>query len=631
MSGLAVRGKNGELIKLEQLARVKEGVGPRQLSHFMRVRAAQLSAGLAPGFTLGEALDSLERIAKEVLPAGSTVALAGESRELRESGSSLYFAFLLALIVVFMVLASQFESVVHPFTVLMAVPLAVTGALFTLWIAGSTINLYSQIGMILLIGLVTKNSILLVDYTNQLREKGLDTIAALLEAGRIRLRPILMTSVATVMGAVPIALGTRRRLDQPPPAGLRHRGRRGLLHRADALPGAGGLLADGRPAGTRAPVAPGRGRKPGARGRGGMMLLLLAALAGPPEMVADSLPRITLAEALTRSARLDPNYVRALGQVDNAAWARRAARTAMVLPSIAVTTDYSTFSISQFNVGTGAQAKTSATARIDARFDLFTGFRKLADVSRTNADLEGAQAGEEQQRYLTALNTESDFYAVLSGRELLDVSRDRLRPRGGAARGGAGPGGEWRRGPDRLPPAGARAQSRAGGAPAGRSPAPGGAAPAGAAGRHSGRGRCRAARHRPRAGSPHHAPRGDEPGAGAGPRIPGGAGQPALGRGQRPVGPQPVLSPGRAERQFHLVRRALLSQRPVPEHSDPLGEPSPLGQRPAGAGALPRPRRPGSGPRYPRGSRASRGSRRHRGVGGLSDRPGHRRLLVSRA
>jgi multidrug efflux pump len=206
MSGLAVRGKNGELIKLEQLAHVTEGVGPRQLSHYMRVRSAQLSGGLAPGFTLGEALDSLERIASEVLPPGSTVALTGESRELRESGSSLYFAFLLALIVVFMVLASQFESVVHPFTVLMAVPLAVTGALFTLWIAHSSINLYSQIGMILLIGLVTKNSILLVEYTNQLRAKGMEVTAALLEAGRVRLRPILMTSVAVVMGAVPIAL-----------------------------------------------------------------------------------------------------------------------------------------------------------------------------------------------------------------------------------------------------------------------------------------------------------------------------------------------------------------------------------------------------------------------------------------
>jgi len=206
MSGLAVRGRNNELIKLDQLAKVSEGVGPRSLSHFMRVRASQLSAGLAPGFTLGEALDSLERIAKEVLPAGSTVALAGESRELRESGTALYFAFLLALIVVFMVLASQFESLIHPFTVLMAVPLAVTGAVFTLALANSSLNLYSQIGMILLIGLVAKNSILLVDYTNHLRARGMDTTAALLEAGRVRLRPILMTSVAVVMGAIPIAL-----------------------------------------------------------------------------------------------------------------------------------------------------------------------------------------------------------------------------------------------------------------------------------------------------------------------------------------------------------------------------------------------------------------------------------------
>jgi len=207
MSGLSVRGRDGELIKLEQLAAVKEGVGPRTLSHYMRVRSADISAGLAAGFTLGEALDSLQQIASEVLPSGSTVALGGELRELSESGSSLYFAFLLALVVVFMVLASQFESIVHPFTVLMAVPLAVTGAIFTLWIAGSSINLYSQIGMILLIGLVTKNSILLVEYTNQLRLRGMETMAALLEAGRIRLRPILMTSVATIMGAVPIALG----------------------------------------------------------------------------------------------------------------------------------------------------------------------------------------------------------------------------------------------------------------------------------------------------------------------------------------------------------------------------------------------------------------------------------------
>jgi multidrug efflux pump len=207
MTGLYLRGRGGELVKLEALATVQEGVGPRELNHFNRVRSATLTASLAPGFTLGAAIDSLNRIAAEVLPAGSSTALAGESRELEESGSSLYFAFVLALVVVFMVLASQFESLVHPFTVLLAVPLAVTGAIFTLQLAGSTINVYSQIGMILLIGLVTKNSILLVEYINQLKERGMATIDAALEAGRIRLRPILMTSVATVMGAVPIALG----------------------------------------------------------------------------------------------------------------------------------------------------------------------------------------------------------------------------------------------------------------------------------------------------------------------------------------------------------------------------------------------------------------------------------------
>jgi multidrug efflux pump len=207
MTGLYLRGRGGELVKLEALATVSEGVGPRELNHFNRVRSATLTASLAPGFPLGAAIDSLNRIAAEVLPKGSSTALSGESRELEESGSSLYFAFVLALVVVFMVLASQFESLVHPFTVLLAVPLAVTGALFTLKLAGSTINVYSQIGMILLIGLVTKNSILLVEYINQLKGKGMPIVEAALEAGRIRFRPILMTSVATVMGALPIALG----------------------------------------------------------------------------------------------------------------------------------------------------------------------------------------------------------------------------------------------------------------------------------------------------------------------------------------------------------------------------------------------------------------------------------------
>ncbi|HEX6750236.1 MAG TPA: efflux RND transporter permease subunit [Longimicrobium sp.] len=207
ITGLQVRGRDGSLVQLDAVTRVEERVAPRQLNHHNRVRAFTLSASLAPGFTIGAALDSLNAAAAEVLPPGSTVELAGESREFRESGGALYFAFALALIFVYMVLAAQFESLLHPLTVLLAVPLAVTGALAALWLAGSTLNVYSQIGMILLIGLVSKNSILLVTYANDLRERGHDALWAMREAGRIRLRPILMTSVAAIIGMLPIALG----------------------------------------------------------------------------------------------------------------------------------------------------------------------------------------------------------------------------------------------------------------------------------------------------------------------------------------------------------------------------------------------------------------------------------------
>jgi multidrug efflux pump len=207
MTGLYVRGRDGSLVGIDALVRVEETLSPRQLNHYSRVRSFTLTGNLAPGFTLGEALDSLSAAAAQVLPRGSTTALAGDSRELEESGSALLFAFILALVVVYMVLASQFESLVHPFTILLSVPLAVTGALLTLLIVGSTLNLFSQIGMVLLIGLSTKNSILLVEYGNQLKERGLDAVEAILEAGRIRLRPILMTSVATITAIIPIALG----------------------------------------------------------------------------------------------------------------------------------------------------------------------------------------------------------------------------------------------------------------------------------------------------------------------------------------------------------------------------------------------------------------------------------------
>jgi multidrug efflux pump len=208
MDNLFVRGRDGSLVRLDAVATVTEATGPRAVAHYDRVRAFTLSAGVASDYTLGEAIDSLQALTAAHLPPGTTVSLGGEARELAESGNELLLAFALAIIVVLMVLASQFESLVHPFTVLMAVPLAVIGAIFTLKLMGSTINLYSQIGMILLVGLVTKNSILLVEYANQMRIRGKEAVEAILEAGRIRFRPILMTSVATVMGVLPIAIGT---------------------------------------------------------------------------------------------------------------------------------------------------------------------------------------------------------------------------------------------------------------------------------------------------------------------------------------------------------------------------------------------------------------------------------------
>jgi multidrug efflux pump len=207
LSGIYVRGRDDALVSLSALTRVEETVSARQINHYDRVPSFTLSAALMPELALGAAIDSLRAVSADLLPPGSSTVLTGESREFEESGNALYFAFVLALIVVYMVLAAQFESLVHPFTVLLSVPLAVTGALLTLWLTGSTLNLFSQIGMILLIGIVTKNSILLVEYANRAKARGLDAVEAMLESGRIRLRPILMTSVATIIALMPIALG----------------------------------------------------------------------------------------------------------------------------------------------------------------------------------------------------------------------------------------------------------------------------------------------------------------------------------------------------------------------------------------------------------------------------------------
>ena len=218
IDGLYVRGSQG-LVQLASVTRVREQVAPRELNHFNRVRSATLSAGLAPGVTIGKALDDLHVIAKRVLPAGVRTDLGGASREFVESSGGLNFLFLVALVFIYLVLAAQFESFIHPLTILFSVPLAVLGALFGLRagaliggllhlpVGGLTLNIFSQIGLIMLIGLVTKNAILVVEFANQRRARGIDVVDAVVGAARIRLRPILMTTLATIFGILPLALG----------------------------------------------------------------------------------------------------------------------------------------------------------------------------------------------------------------------------------------------------------------------------------------------------------------------------------------------------------------------------------------------------------------------------------------
>ncbi|MEO5617095.1 MAG: efflux RND transporter permease subunit [Candidatus Eisenbacteria bacterium] len=219
INDLYVRGPRG-LVQLASVVRVEEKVSPRELNHFNRVRSATLTASLAPGATIGTAITDLTAIARRVLPPGVQSDLSGESREYAESSSGLNLIFVIALVFIFLVLAAQFESFIHPMTILFSVPLAVFGALLTLFIFRMSVNIFSQVGLIMLIGLVTKNAILIVEYANQRREQGESVIDAVLNASRIRLRPILMTTLATIFGILPIALGLGAGAESRKPLGM---------------------------------------------------------------------------------------------------------------------------------------------------------------------------------------------------------------------------------------------------------------------------------------------------------------------------------------------------------------------------------------------------------------------------
>jgi multidrug efflux pump len=199
--------KSGELVPLSSLVTVSEGADAATLNRFNRLRSITISANLAPGYTLGEALIYLRSVAEETLPTEARIDYKGQSRELQESSSSVLVTFALALLVVFLVLAAQFESFIHPLIIMLTVPLAVVGALLGLELSGGSLNIYSQIGIVMMVGLAAKNGILIVEFANQLRDAGASVEEAIREAARLRLRPIVMTSISTVIGVLPLILG----------------------------------------------------------------------------------------------------------------------------------------------------------------------------------------------------------------------------------------------------------------------------------------------------------------------------------------------------------------------------------------------------------------------------------------
>jgi len=206
ISNLYVRNNKGENISLASVTKMEPNAMPPSLFHFNRYKAATISASLAEGKTIGDGVDAMQAIADKLLDESYQTSLSGPSRDYAESSSNTAFAFMLALVLIFLVLAAQFESFRDPLIIMLTVPLAIAGAILSLWIFNQTLNIFSQIGMIMLIGLVTKNGILIVEFANKKRDAGLSKHEAVIEAATLRLRPILMTSLATSLGALPIAL-----------------------------------------------------------------------------------------------------------------------------------------------------------------------------------------------------------------------------------------------------------------------------------------------------------------------------------------------------------------------------------------------------------------------------------------
>jgi multidrug efflux pump len=220
ISGAFVRARDGSMVQLSNLVDIHEGVSPQSLNHFNRLRAVRITGTLAPGYSIDDGLKAMDAAAKATLPPTAQTDLDNQSREFRKSGAEIYFTFVLALAFIYLVLSAQFESFVHPFVIMLSVPLSMTGALIALYLAGQTLNIYSQVGLVTLVGLITKHGILIVEFSNQLRDKGESLMDAVVDAATLRLRPIIMTTGAMVLGAVPLATAFGAGAESRIPIGL---------------------------------------------------------------------------------------------------------------------------------------------------------------------------------------------------------------------------------------------------------------------------------------------------------------------------------------------------------------------------------------------------------------------------
>jgi multidrug efflux pump len=430
ISSMYIRNNSGQMIQMDNLVSLNEDIAPPQLYRYNRFVAATISSGLNRGYTIGQGLDEMDRIASEVLDDTFRTALSGESKEFRESSSSLMFAFVLAIVLIFLVLAAQFESFKDPMVVMLTVPLAVAGALVFMWAGGQTMNIFSQIGIIMLIGLVAKNGILIVEFANQKQAAGEPKADAIRDAAQQRFRPILMTSFSTVLGLLPLVFASAEGAQSRISMGMAVVGGMiiSTIMTLYIVPAMYSYISTDRSAQSKDE----EGNDSGKNGKAPVTaaLMLAAVLFVVPtkgqiiEPKVDSLPNYTLQECLERG--LEQNYSVRISRnqeqiaSNNATWGN-----AGFLPEVGLTAGYNAaMNDDRTNLADGTSASTSnslgqtVTAGLDLSMTLFDGFTVQTNWKRLKE--------LEQMGALGARITIEDYVAQLTS-EYYNFIQQQLR------------------------------------------------------------------------------------------------------------------------------------------------------------------------------------------------------------